>query len=351
MDQMAYAQRAVSMHKSETPASSPLRQAERLSQVGFNDIYLSRQWPATVRGLTPSEAAGRRRVQILPAALREDADRLLDETNRRSKQLGGSREFQIVHDGVPYRAALIAAPARGDRAETGETPHWCLRRLASRAPLLDELGVPKKFLGDMAGLAGQSGLVLIGGTFSSGKSMTAGATLRHWLDNHGEIAVTLEDPVEMPLAGHYDSGGTCYQIEIEEDDFASGIKSARRWAPRYVYIGEIRTPAAAAELLQISIGGPIVITTIQADTPVSALISLTKWASQAIGENLAHQMLSNALRLVATQRLENRRPQIEWMTVSGRDGFGIRSKIRNGNLAHLHDDLEVQKARRANGHG
>lgn len=329
----------------------------RLSEVSFNDIYLSPDRVATVRDLIPPEAGAQRRVIPLPEWLREDADRLLAQTCQMSRQLGGAREFQIVHDAIPYRAALIAAPPGPELKQhtvAGADPQigasWCLRRLASHAPRLDAIGVPPAFLRDMNALANQSGLILISGTFSSGKSMTAGAAVRHWLEENGDVAITLEDPIEMPLAGNYPSGGLCYQIPIEEDDFASGIKSARRWAPRYVYIGEIRTPDAAAELLQISIGGPIVITTIQADSPVAALISLTKWASQAIGESLAHQMLSTALRLVATQRLEHRRPQIEWMTLSGRDAFGIRSKIRNGNLAHLHDDLEMQKAQRANGH-
>lgn len=306
----------------------------RLCDFSFNDIYLGAGSRPVVRHLSPAPEGERRRVIPLPAMLQADADRLLAAV-RRQRLESGAREFQIIHDGIPYRAALIGPPD-----EAGLPEHWCLRRLSDQAPVLNELGLPPGAINSFAELAISSGLILIGGAFSCGKSTTAAAVVHHWLVTYGDVAVTLEDPIETPLEGHYESGGVCYQIPVQEDDFASAIKLVRRWAPRYVFMGEIRTPAAAAELLQISIGGPIVLATLQADSLISSLSSLVKWAAQSIGEPLAYQMLSNALRMVAVQRFDNRCISIDWLNVTE---TVTRTKIRNGRLDQLQDEIEAQQ--------
>jgi len=346
-------------------------QSARLRDHEFSDLYLGAAKIPVVRGFRGGGAS--QEVMDLPDPLHEDAMNLFDATHDARRAAGGANEIRLVYDGIPYRAALIGnplaspphaglqlagfqseetdfdrtAPFRTDTPQPGED--WCLRRLPHILPRLRDLRLPSALTVDAATLARQSGLLLVSGPFSSGKSWTAGAITGHWLEHNGDVAVTFEDPIEMPLAGRYGSGGVCYQVEMSEEDFAAGIKAARRWAPRYVYMGEIRGAAAAAELLQISIGGPMVITTIHADSPVSALISLTKWAAEAMGERLACQLLANSLKMVATQRLERGLPRMDWLLVDGPQSFAIRHKIRNGNIAHLEDDLESQKRRRASG--
>jgi hypothetical protein len=116
---------------------------------------------------------------------------------------------------------------------------------------------------ELVRLGASSGLLLVAGSFSSGKSTTSAACLKEWVDTHGGVAVTIEDPPEKQLQGYY-NGGQIYQIDVRNNAFAEAIRASRRWAFRYLFLGEVRDQISAEELLQIAIGGPMVLTTIHA---------------------------------------------------------------------------------------
>lgn len=325
------------------PVSSPTDIPDKLSAYSFQDIYLAPGCVALARGLRPRQAGVERQAIVeVPAEAEADAAALLAETARESETKEGRSEFSFRFDGVRYRAARIGAPELG---------RWCLRRLPSTVPELTKLGLPVWLAEEIKGYGASHGLVLVAGHFSSGKTTTASSVLRTWLEAFGDIAVTVEDPPEADLEGPSGRGGMCYQIPVIGDDWALAIKASRRWAPRYFLLGEVRTPAAAAELLHVSIGGPIVLTTIHADSVISALLSVLRFAAAEVGEDLARQLLGNSVKGVLYQELADGKLTTDYLSLSGDQEPVLRQKIRSGALNHIQAEIEVQRNRRRQGRG
>jgi len=329
----------------------------RLRNYEFSDLYLqsyrggiplARQLRCPP-GLNRPPSYG---VSHLPAEVHGDAFELWVSVQERWAAGNWANEFSLVHDGVSYRCALIDSPNKMTMTpgKIQDEPRrvWCLRRLPTQAPPLEDLGMPKWLSQTLRNLGKERGLLLICGPFSSGKSSTAGSLLADWVTSYGEIGATLEDPIEMPLAGEYPNGAI-YQIQVEEDDFAGAIKLTRRWNIRYLLLQEIRTPAAASQLIHIATGGPMVMTTIHANSPVQALMSLSKFAESMTGEGLTRQMLADAVKGVLHQTLTNGRLQTDYLSLTGKDAFSIQHKIRHGKFEQIVEDHNLQKTQRANG--
>ena len=329
----------------------------RLAFFMFQDLYLttSDEEPPMIRGLSPTPSPDLRGLIHVPEPLMGDTRSLRDEVLKTYDLNNHHPEFSINFDGITYRCSKIALedgflPNAASHVGV-EHDRWHLRRLARTAPDLAGLGHPLWLTKELDILSEGRGLLLIAGTFSSGKTTTAAACLKRWIEKEREIAVTFEDPPEVPLDGQYDGGGACYQIHVTENEFAKGVKAARRWAPRYIYLGEIRTAETASELLQVSTGGPMTMATIHGSDPVSALMNLTKFAAPAIGEDLALQMLAAGIRGVLYQKIEKGRPNIRYLSVNHSDAFSIRSKIQRGRFDHIFEEVDTQERVRMKNNG
>jgi twitching motility protein PilT len=123
------------------------------------------------------------------------------------------------------------------------------------------------------------------------------------MENLGGVAFTIEDPVEYDMEGRRGKNGFCYQVEVgTEKDWAELLKRSLRWHPRYIFVGEIRTPDAANQLLRAATSGHLVITTMHAGTIEEALEGLLQLAEQAIGDR-APLLLAAGLTAVIHQAL------------------------------------------------
>jgi len=317
-------------------------EATRLSEVLFDDIYVpaDRSAPFLIRNLVSAGQGGP--VRILPDHLVPDADGLRTSLLGSWRERGEPEEFSHAHNGGVYRAALIRS--RESAPEPGPGWTWCLRRLSPTAFDLDQLGIPKSVVEQIRSLGRDRGLILVSGAFGSGKTTTASSCLRSWVMENGEVGVTLEDPPEVPL-GTVSGAGAIYQVEIPEHDFPKGVRAARRWGPRYMMLGDVQTPEAAQELLRISLSGPMVVSTIHASDPVRAIINLVSFASDAMSEELARDMVAEAIQGVLHQERRGGRLITKVATVSGRDDFARRNLIRRGRFELLHEafGLHVRK--------
>jgi twitching motility protein PilT len=338
----------------------PSDAVRRLRYYEFTDLYLAsyregqpmaRQLRSPVDGNKNTEWG----IVALPREARDDAFSLWALVQERWHASGFQPEFSVQHDGVQYRCALIDSPGGlelktfiSGRPNSEPRRVWCLRRLSSTPPDLAKLGLPSWLQREMIGLGLERGLVLICGAFASGKSTTAASLLKTWVMTHGDIGVSLEDPIEMPLAGQYPKG-QIFQIHVHEDNFALAVKGARRWNPRYLNVQEIRTAAAASELIHIATGGPLTMTTIHANSPIEALMSLSKWAEMTTGVDIARNMIAQSLKGVLYQSLSNGMLKTRFLAVNGKDAFTIQHKIRHGRFDRLEEDLEQQEVKRANG--
>lgn len=328
---------------------------EKLRHYHFNDLYISNNpdEPTLFRRLALSGSGERVMDGVHPAprSLKADLDLLFAEIRKAAMADGHfKRETQIMFDGVAYRGALMARPdAENDNPYETEEPDlqtWCLRRTGGNAPFLEDLRMPLALQKELLGSVNKRGLVLIAGSFGSGKTTTAAACIQSWVRQANEIGITIEDPPEFPLAVP-EGKGHIYQIDITDRDPAVAIKYMRRHAPRYVFLGEIRTPDAARELLHMSSSGPLVLCTIHASDPIKAITSLIQFASSAMETDMAQQLVARCLSLVVHQELVNGTMNANFLTI-GDDDFGMQSKIRSGRYDLLYEDFENQKVRRQN---
>lgn len=323
----------------------------RLCDIGFSDIFISTDPEDPLLalnvssinlGVNPLSRAPRR----LPAEFREDSMRLLAAVERKWAAERFLPEFSIVYDGISYRCSQIGAPddiavEPRESALARNKRDWCLRRIDATHLSISSLGLPAWCAEEVVRLGASSGLLLIAGGFSTGKSTSAAACLRQWVDAHGGVAVTIEDPPEKMLQGYY-SGGQIYQVAVRDNAFAAAIRASRRWAYRYLFLGEVRDQSGAEELLQISLGGPMVLTTIHASGAVQALMALSKFGAGRSSPEAVNDRIAASILGVLWQSLNNGRLEIQYLSFRGRNAAAMRTKVSDGRFRLLHEDLAYQ---------
>ncbi len=233
---------------------------------------------------------------------------------------------------------------------------YCLRRMPALVPSIHNLNYDHRFIQYILSLADQSGLIIWAGSTGSGKTTAISALLAEYLKLQGGFAYTIEDPAEMPLDGEYEAFngaiGFCKQTEVKNDDWGKPLKSALRSRPRYIFIGEIRTPDGAKECLRAAISGHLVLTTIHASSITDAISSLIKYASYSMSEASAYDILSRGLLGVIKQDLigveSHRKPHVESLFANPdiNKGCQVRAIIRSGKL-NLATSIEMQAIKMA----
>ena len=173
-----------------------------------------------------------------------------------------------------------------------------LRRLPSRLPTMEDLGLPKAFA-DMA--TEKHGLILITGGTGSGKSNSLAALIDRINETVAGHIVTLEDPVEFT---HQHKLGTVNQRElgIDFDTFASGLRAAFRQGPKVILVGEIRDPETMEIALQAAGTGHLVLSTLHttdAGSTIGRILGLFGTGE----ERLVRMRLAESLRYIVSQRL------------------------------------------------
>jgi pilus retraction protein PilT len=129
-------------------------------------------------------------------------------------------------------------------------------------PSFEELGLPP-ILKRVA--LEKSGIVLIGGTVSSGKTTTTAAMIRTMNESVQKHILTIEDPVEYM---HEDKKCLIQQREIGRDaeSFGSALKYMVRQSPDVIVIGEMRDAESFSFALSSAEVGRLVISTVHAQS-------------------------------------------------------------------------------------
>ena len=198
---------------------------------------------------------------------------------------------------------------RVERVTTLTGIHYSARRMPRKVPDIARLGLPEPLVNYLISLNRESGLLLWGGATGSGKTTAISCLMKKFLDREGGFAYTIEDPPEMPLDGVYQSLrgglGLCKQTEPVNNDWGESLKSVLRCRPRYILVGEIRTPECASQILRASTSGHLVLSTIHANSVEDALNSIIKYASASgLNEALACDLLGRGILGVIHQKLQ-----------------------------------------------
>ncbi len=198
----------------------------------------------------------------------------------------------------------------------------------------------------------RDGLIIVSGATGHGKTTTCFGLLNDYLQNFGGVGVTIEDPVEYNLDGPVGDYGYCYQVQVGRDeDWATPLKRALRWTPRYILVGEVRSPRAAEQILRAATTGHLVITTIHAGSIEESLMGLMHLAEQSMG-SAANYMLAQGLTSAMHQTLNTSGPYLRYVvTEDGNNGDPVRALIRENRVGMVNSYIDKQIARMNTLHG
>ena len=173
-----------------------------------------------------------------------------------------------------------------------------MRKLNSVIPTIDKLGLQPVFR-EM--IKEKTGIIFITGATGSGKTTTLAAMLNELNQQNEYHIVTLEDPIEFM---HQHAKATFSQRELGRDfpEFAAGLRSALRQAPKVILVGEIRDRDTMEIALTAAETGHVVYSTLHT-------INAGQTINRILGffgkdeEQLVRERLADTLRYVVSQRL------------------------------------------------
>ncbi len=278
-------------HIEKTEKGKVLR-ARSLVDVPFADIWF-----------TPENIAYVRDEDTKFALIPIETEDLSEFRKNLEEGFTGSSSYALKFEGESYRV---------ERIVTITGVQYNCRKMPTETPDIYSLGLPKATIDYLVGLSQEAGLILLGGPTGMGKTTTACALLHKYLQKDGGFMYTVEDPPEMPLDGLYQAQngglGLCKQTPVENERWEEGLKSALRSRPRYILVGEIRTPEVASQVLRAATSGHLVLSTIHANSVEDSLNALIKYATgSGLAESLVTDLLARGILAVVHQKLEGTR--------------------------------------------
>ncbi len=179
------------------------------------------------------------------------------------------------------------------------------RAIRAQIPVLEDLGLPS-MIRELTAM--RTGLVLVGGATSSGKSTTLAAFIDYINRTQPRHVVSLEDPVEI-LHGNKLALVQQREVGSHTKSFARALRSALREDPDVIVIGEMRDKETIELALTAAETGHLVVGTlhtISADACVDRIINAFPRGQQ----DQARASLADSLRAVVCQTLVRRRAGI-----------------------------------------
>jgi twitching motility protein PilT len=180
------------------------------------------------------------------------------------------------------------------------------RAVRAEIPVLDQLGLPKA-VHDLLRL--RTGLVLVCGPTSSGKSTTLAAFIDAINRTQPRHVISIEDPIEI-VHGHKLALVQQRELGTHTKSYARALKSALREDPDVIVIGELRDRETIELALTAAETGHLVFGTVNATSSDAAVDRLV----HAVGrhqQDQARASLADSLRAVVCQTLVRRRPDLE----------------------------------------
>ncbi|MBN6739492.1 Flp pilus assembly complex ATPase component TadA [Acidithiobacillus sp. MC6.1] len=308
-----------------------------LREVDFSDLYLEHELEnSRIRG---QEAGG----DLCPVHddLMGDVKRLYETVKAQFRNMPNAHEFSIPFDDVMYRVTVI---------NDVRQMVFALRRGALKVPPLEECGIPSIIIDRIMGL--KCGMVLFAGSFGVGKTTSASAYALAY-SMQGGLVITLEDPPELSLSGDH-GHGRILQVQINRADIDAEIESTMRMNFDMLFLSEIRTSMLASETINASVNGKLIVSTIHADSAVSAvsrLVSLATGNGSAEKDSAASRVLREmmgqglAAVLFLSKNSDGQRSATEILLGTQ----NVKSKIYQGEYSRLQDDVRQLAAQLKNG--
>ncbi|MGY3868473.1 PilT/PilU family type 4a pilus ATPase [Aeromonas crassostreae] len=176
-------------------------------------------------------------------------------------------------------------------------PGMVLRRIETRIPTFEELGLPD-ILKEI-GMA-KRGLVLFVGATGTGKTTTQAAMIGYRNQHSEGHILTVEDPVEF-VHQHGRSLITQREVGIDTASFDVALKSSLRQAPDVILIGEIRSAETMAFALQFAETGHLCLATLHANNANQAIDRILHLVPTEKHRQLLFDLSCNLRGIIAQQ--------------------------------------------------
>lgn len=308
----------------------------RLLEIKFADLYLGKEaaWMTAV----PDKPD----PWPVPEELRSEADSL-----RRSCEVevrSANADSISGHTEADFRLRLEKSILRGSVIRSLTDTVYVLRRFSQEVTPFESINIMKP-VKEALMAKNLTGLVVIGGTYGQGKTTTASGLTISRTSHHGGIAITIENPPELPMEGQHGSG-VCYQTVAVKGSFAESCRNAMRWAPSIILLGEIRDGETAVEALRASMNGRLVICTAHGEDVISTIRRLHSLATTVTSAQDAHELIAQGLSYVLHQRLvgEATKRTLKVEALNCRvDGTSVRSYLKEGKFDQLGSTIELQR--------
>jgi defect-in-organelle-trafficking protein DotB len=178
-----------------------------------------------------------------------------------------------------------------------------IRTIKNRAPLLEDLKLPKDILDN---ISPKTGLVMVVGATGSGKS-TLLASVLDWRMRDPEAhlkILTYEAPIEYVYDDIYKPSTIISQTEIGSHlpTFEAGIRNALRRKPSIILMGEMRDRETIGEGVTASMTGHLVYGTLHANGAADAVRRMVN-VFPVEEKNARAQDILSSLRLIVAQML------------------------------------------------
>lgn len=211
----------------------------------------------------------------------------LDIAERRLPQ-DGQFTREIDQQTASFRLATL--PVMG-----GEKAVIRLLQSQSSGLSLEKLGLPARQLRQLnLALQQPQGLILVTGPTGSGKTFTLYSSLSA-LNQNGKNLCSVEDPVEIPLAGVNQT-----QVNPKSGlDFNRVLRALLRQDPDVIMIGEIRDIETAEIAVKAAQTGHLVLSTLHTNSTGETLTRLRQMG-------IPGYLIGSSLRLIIAQRLVRR---------------------------------------------
>ncbi len=217
----------------------------------------------------------------------------------------------------------------------------------------------------------KGGLVVMVSATGQGKSTTLAAIMRRRLELYGGHGRTVEDPIELPMAGSW-GAGECHQTEIprmldgeplpRDKAWQMALAACMRGFPsipdsKILLVGEIRDPASSVEAIMAAASGHLVLTTVHGGSVIEGIRRVGGFAAAALGESMANDFFGGSFLAAIHQKMRmTDRPgwrsraysgTLLVSSTSGDDGAPspVASCIRRGEYARLNNEIDQQRSK------
>lgn len=180
-----------------------------------------------------------------------------------------------------------------------DTHAMAIRLLPNRFFKFCELGLPEEILESICDL--QSGLILVTGATSSGKSSTIASIVNKINQERPCHILTIEDPIEYK---HISKQAFVSQREIERDteSFSEALRRAMRQDPDVIVIGEMRDLDTMSAAMTLAETGHLTFATLHTNSAISTITRIVS-AYPAAQQAQARIQLADSLQYVISQKL------------------------------------------------